>query len=122
VLGRGSSPGCRSQATPARRLGDQQRDGRRAVIRVDIKPPGPEDRGLGDVVELNGEKTWSFAPFAFCTGRAPCEVEYTIAFERIGRGSIYGPITVDWSIESVLRTFAAHAIPPGSEVIIDIAE
>jgi hypothetical protein len=29
---------------------------------------------------------------------------------------------VDWSIESVLRTFATYALPPGSEVIIDIAE
>ena len=91
------------------------------IIGVDIKPPGPQDRGVGDIVELDGEKTWSFAPFAFCNGGAPCEIEYTITFERTGRGGTYGPITVDWSIESVLRTFTTYALPPGSEVIIDIA-
>jgi hypothetical protein len=91
------------------------------VIGIDISPPGPQDRGVGDAVELNGEKTWSFAPFAFCDGQAPCEVEYTITFERVGHGGTYGPITVDWSIESVLRAFETHALPPGSEVTIDIA-
>jgi hypothetical protein len=91
------------------------------VIGVDIKPPGPQDRGVGDIVELDGEKAWSFAPFAFCNGRAPCEIQYTITFERTGRGGTYGPITVEWSIESVLRTFTTYALPPGSEVIIDIA-
>lgn len=91
------------------------------VIRVEIKPPGPHDRGVGDKVDLNGEKTWALASFGFCDGRSPCEVEYTITFDRIGRGGTYGPITVDWSIESVVRTFATHALPPGSEVTIDIA-
>jgi hypothetical protein len=96
--------------------------GDKPVIGVDIQPPGPQDRGLGGAVQLNGDESWSFSPFAFCDGRAPCEVEYTITFERVGRGGTYGPITVDWSIESVLRTFATYALPPGSEVIIDIAE
>jgi hypothetical protein len=95
--------------------------GDRPVIGVDIQAPGPQDRGLGAAAELGDDESWSFSPFAFCDGRAPCEVEYTVTFERIGRGGRYGPITVDWSIESVLRTFATYALPPGSGVTIDIA-
>lgn len=96
--------------------------GDKPVVSVDIRPPGPQDRGLGDAVELNGaERTWSFAPFGFCQGRAPCEVEYVLEFERIGRGGSYGPITVGWSIETVLQTFESFSLPPGSGLTIDTA-
>jgi hypothetical protein len=92
----------------------------KALIGVDIQAPGPQDRGLGVAIQLGGDESWSFSPFVFCDGRAPCEVEYTITFERIGHGGTYGPITVDWSLEGVLRAFETFALPRGSEVEIDV--
>ena len=79
------------------------------------------DRGLGDTATVNaGALTRAIFPFYACTGNAPCVADYSFEFSRVGKGGDYGPVTVEWSIEALLRTFESIEFPRGAELKIRI--
>lgn len=81
------------------------------------------DRGLDEVATVNaGNVTQAFFPFNTCKGRVPCVVEYTIEFTRVDKGGDYGPVTVGWSLEAVLRAYESIQLPPGAKITIQVAE
>jgi hypothetical protein len=80
-----------------------------AVPLVDtLIQPGDQssDRGLGRAATVNAATlTEAFFPFNTCSGRAPCVAEYTFGFTRLDKGGDFGPVTVKWSLDAVLRAF-----------------
>jgi hypothetical protein len=81
------------------------------------------DRGLGDAATVNaGALTRAIFPFGTCNGHAPCASNYSFEFTRMGKGGDYGPITVEWSFDAMLRTFESIEFPPGAELTIQIGD
>jgi hypothetical protein len=81
------------------------------------------DRGLGDAATVNaGALTRAIFPFNTCKGHAPCVSDYSFEFTRVGKGGDYGPVTVEWSLEAMLRTFESIEFPRGAELTIHITD
>ena len=81
------------------------------------------DRGLGDAATVNaGALTRAIFPFNTCKGHSPCVSDYSFEFTRVGKGGDYGPVTVEWSIEAMLRTFESSRFPRGAELTIQVGD
>jgi hypothetical protein len=81
------------------------------------------DRGLGGAATVNADALiQAFFPFNVCKGHAPCVSDYSFEFTRVGKGGDYGPISVEWSLEAMLRTFKSIEFPRGAELTIRIAD
>jgi hypothetical protein len=81
------------------------------------------DRGLGDAATVNaGALTRAIFPFNTCKGHSPCVSDYSFEFTRVGKGGDYGPVTVEWSIEAMLRTFESIRFPRGAELTIQVGD
>jgi hypothetical protein len=81
------------------------------------------DRGLGDAATVNAVAlTRAIFPFNTCKGHTPCVSDYSFEFTRVGKGGDYGPVTVEWSVEAMLRTFESIEFPRGAELTIRIGD
>jgi hypothetical protein len=94
------------------------------VVGLQVQPADQvADRGLGDAATVNaGMLTMGIFPFNACKGHAPCVSDYSFEFTRVGKGGDYGPVTVDWSLEAMLRTFESIEFPRGAELTIKISD
>lgn len=87
--------------------------------------PGSQiaDRGMNPVVTTNADAlTQAFFPFNACKGNAPCVTDYTYEFTRVAKGGDYGPVTVEWSLDAMLRTFESIEFPRGATLTIQIGD
>ncbi len=87
--------------------------------------PGSQiaDRGMNPVLTVNADAlTQAFFPFNACNGHAPCVTDYTYEFSRVAKGGDYGPVTVGWSLEAMLRTFESIQFPRGAKLTIQIGD
>ena len=94
------------------------------VVGIQAQPTDQSaDRGLGDAATVNaGALTRAIFPFNTCKGHAPCVSDYSFEFTRVGKGGDFGPVTVEWSIEAMLRTFESIEFPRGAELTIRMGD